>query len=65
MKICKGSMVVLKGIKRYGWYNLDSETLAWNSAFATAIEDQKYVLWYKRLGHISEKGLHIGSNQKL
>jgi transposase InsO family protein len=32
---------------------------------AMAPEDQKATLWHRRLGHISEKGLQVMSNQKL
>ena len=59
MKIYRGSMVVLKGVKRHGFYYLIEETLTGNTAITTTLEDQKIVIWHKRLGHINDKGLQI------
>lgn len=44
MKICKGSMIVLKGTKKNGLYNLIGETLIGNSTLAIAVEDQKAIV---------------------
>lgn len=61
MKICKGSMVVIKGSKRDGLYHLIGKTLTRKTVVATAPEDKNIILWHRRLGHISERGLQIMS----
>ena len=65
MKICKGSMVVIKGLMRSGLFHLVGETLIGTSAIVTAPEDKNAALWHKRLWHISDRGLQIMSDQKL
>ena len=59
MKICKGSLVVLKGIKQGGLYYLKGEALCGDAAVAISNKEDRTELWHKRLGHISEKGIHV------
>ena len=65
MRIAKGSMVVIKGQKREGLYHLIGETLTGCAATVKeSLEDQNAILWHKRLGHISDKGLQVMKEQK-
>ena len=71
MKICKGSMTIMKGIKKEGLYYLVGEpiyrsnnTVGQNDVLQNP-EDAKAILWHNRLGHIAEKGLQIVSEQQL
>ena len=57
MTITKGSMVVIKGIKKSGLYHLVGETVVGNVATASVSGDNNTMLWYRRLGYISEKRL--------
>ena len=59
INICKGSMVVIKDSKKDGLYHLVGETMTRNIAMAKAPEDQKALLWHRRLRHISNKSLLI------
>ena len=64
MKVCKGSMVVIKGVKKNGLYHLIGETITSKNGVAKT-EDHKAMIWHRRLGHISEKGLNEISKQGL
>ena len=57
LKITKGSLVVMKGIKKSGLYRLDGETVP--PAYASVIKkgNSDSVAWHTRMGHISEQGL--------
>ena len=57
MKVCKGSMVVIKGKKVAGLYHLIGETLTGQNSVAITPEDKNAILWHRSLEHISEKGL--------
>ena len=65
MKVSKGSMIVIKGIKKSGLYHLVGETVVGNAATASVSEDNNTMLWHMRLGLISERGLQILNEQKL
>jgi len=65
MKICKGSLVAIKGQKISGLYHMICETLTGQVAMATSPEDQNAKLWHNRLGHISARGLQIMCDQHL
>ena len=52
-------MVVIKDSKKDGLYHLVGETMTRNIAMAKAPEDQKALLWHRRLRHISNKSLLI------
>ncbi|OAE23382.1 hypothetical protein AXG93_1660s1410 [Marchantia polymorpha subsp. ruderalis] len=64
MYIAKGA-TVLKGMKIGGFYYLIGETLYGVASVATTQGHSKATLWHRRLGHISEKGLQLMSNQNL
>ena len=57
LKITKGSLVVMKGIKKSGLYRLDGEIVP--PAYASVIKkgNSDSVAWHTRMGHISEQGL--------
>ena len=66
MKLSKGAMTIIKGHKHDGLYYLDGEPVTQcNNAVTSNPEDLNAILWHRRLGHISEKGLQIMSDQKL
>jgi len=59
--VCKGSSVILKGVKQGTLYFLQGTTLT-NYVFVASFEiDQEDMtkLWHMRLGHMSEKGMQI------
>lgn len=57
--VCKGSNVVLKGVKRGTLYLLQGSTLSGLAAVASSEvhEDNMTKLWHMRLGHMSERGM--------
>lgn len=54
----KSSMVVLKGELNHGLYILDGEAVSRLSTIGAHDIDQT-VLWHRRLGHMSEKGMQV------
>ena len=65
MRITKGSLLVMKGIKRHGLYFLSGETVppAQAANVSKIIADSR--LWHARMGHISEQDLVELSKQGL
>lgn len=57
MKIYKGSLLKLKGVLENGLYVLQGSTSANYSHSVTDPNSKLSVLWHRRLGHISQKGL--------
>lgn len=55
MKIMKGSIVVFKAEKKNNLYVCKAEPVCEHANFVV----DNYVLWHKRLGHMSNKGLEI------
>ena len=55
LKVLKGSLVVMKGVKRNGIYSLIGSTVVGSISAVTTINN--IMLWHKRLGHVSERGL--------
>lgn len=59
MKICKGSMIIMKGQRMGNLYKLIGTTVEGGAAIST-LEDPKNDdtdLWHMRLGHLSEGGM--------
>ena len=68
MKIVKGALVVLKARKIVAnLFVLMGETYheAEVSIASASPTEEKTMMWHKKLGHMSEKGLKVLSNQKL
>ena len=56
MKITKGSLVVMKGIKNFSLYRLDGETIP--PAYVSVIKknNSDSLAWHIKMGHVSEQG---------
>ncbi|KAL5561501.1 hypothetical protein UlMin_031248 [Ulmus minor] len=63
IKISRGSLVIMKGLKQNGLYVLQGSTITGEAAAAIPNIQDKTDLWHKRLGHISEKGLEVLKKQ--
>ncbi|KAJ4710008.1 Retrovirus-related Pol polyprotein from transposon TNT 1-94 [Melia azedarach] len=61
LHVCKGSNVVLKGVKRGTLYFLQGSTLSSSVAVASLEIDKDNMtkLWHMRLGHMSARGMQI------
>ncbi|KAL5569169.1 hypothetical protein UlMin_025744 [Ulmus minor] len=59
IKISRGSLVIMKGLKQNGLYVLQGSTNTREAAAAIPNIQDQTDLWHKRLGHISEKGLEV------
>ena len=57
LTILKGVMVVMKGQKINGLYILEGHTLKGLVGSVLRIETDKTILWHRRLGHLSDRGL--------
>ena len=57
LKILKGSLVMLKGVKKNGIYSLLGSTVVGNVSTASGLDWKVAMLFNKRLGHMSERGL--------
>ena len=57
LTISKCAMVVMKGQKRNGLYILEGHTLKGLVGSVLRIETNKTILWHRRLGHLSDRGL--------
>ncbi|KAK2966723.1 hypothetical protein RJ640_000624 [Escallonia rubra] len=67
MRIMKGALVVMKGLKQNSLYLLQGSTVA-GAAVATSssdIDSDTTKLWHMRLGHMSERGMDVLSKQGL
>lgn len=63
LRVMKGSMEVLRGIKKQGMYTLEAEVVSGLEDVASIKPVSKTELCYKRLGHVSERGLVEFSKQ--
>ena len=64
LKVMKGAMVVMKGLRMGSLYILDGTTAAGVAAVGTVSTDADETrLWHMRLGHMSEKGMTLLSKQ--
>ena len=57
LKMTKGSMVVLKGVRQNNFYYLKGSTIKGQVATSTDTDDDSTRLWHMRLGHTGEKSL--------
>ena len=67
LHVCKGSNVVLKGVKTGTLYLLQGSTLSGLAVVASSEvhEDNMTKLWHMRLGHMSERGMQVLSKGDL
>ncbi|KAJ4715305.1 Retrovirus-related Pol polyprotein from transposon TNT 1-94 [Melia azedarach] len=67
LHVCKGSNVVLKGVKYGTLYFLQGSTLSSSVAVASSEIDKDNItkLWHMRLGHMSARGMQILSKGDL
>ena len=66
LKVSKGSLVVMKGMKDDSLYFLQGSTVIGMAATVVDSGNNPSVsLWHKRLGHVSERGLHELEKQGL
>ncbi|GJW72032.1 retrotransposon protein, putative, ty1-copia subclass [Tanacetum coccineum] len=66
VKVINGSRVVLSGIRKDNFvYSLDGHAMAGELNASVEEKDSLTQVWHKRLGHISEAGLHVLEKQGL
>ncbi|KAK3001855.1 hypothetical protein RJ639_020260 [Escallonia herrerae] len=67
MRIMKGALVVMKGLKQNSLYLLHGSTIIGTAAAASSsdIDSDTTKLWHMRLGHMSERGMDVLSKQSL
>lgn len=64
LKVPRGSLVVMRAVRKNSLYTLLGNTVVGGSSnVENRCNNSK--LWHLRLGHISEKGLHLLSKQNL
>ena len=61
-KICKGNLIVARAQKQGTMYVMHAKLCKYE---ANGAADSSGEIWHKRLGHMSEKGMHILTNQIL
>ncbi|XP_073120020.1 uncharacterized mitochondrial protein AtMg00300-like [Henckelia pumila] len=64
MKVKKRSLIEMKGIKQNGLYLLERKTIDGSANTILKAKDN-ILLWHKRLGHLSERGLIQLNKQSL
>ena len=57
LKIVKGSMILMKGIKKNEIYSLLGSTVVGSVASVVGSSMNNAMQWHKRLGHVSHRGL--------
>ncbi|KAK2987349.1 hypothetical protein RJ640_023650 [Escallonia rubra] len=67
MRIMKGSLVVMKGLKQNSIYLLQGSTVTGAAAttLSSDIDSNTTKLWHMRLGHMSEMDIYVLSKQDL
>ncbi|KAK3018680.1 hypothetical protein RJ639_003111 [Escallonia herrerae] len=67
MRIMKGALVVMKGLKQNGLYLLHGSTVTGTTATTSSsdIDSDTTKLWHMHLGHMSERGMDVLSKQGL
>ncbi|KAK3040718.1 hypothetical protein RJ639_028008 [Escallonia herrerae] len=67
MRIMKGALVVMKGLKQNSLYLLQGSTVTGAAATASSsdIDSDTTKLWHMHLGHMSERGMDVLSKQGL
>jgi len=57
VKVLRGSMVVIKGVRKNDMYALDGVVIVGSTSTIESTVYYKTELWHKRLSHVSENGL--------
>ncbi|KAK2970349.1 hypothetical protein RJ640_003619 [Escallonia rubra] len=67
LRIMKGALIVMKGLKKNSLYLLQGSIVTGAAATASSsdIDSDTTKLWHMRLGHMSERGMDVLSNQGL
>ncbi|GAA0184263.1 hypothetical protein LIER_31551 [Lithospermum erythrorhizon] len=67
INVCRGSEVILKGVKQGTLYFLQGGTLLDSATVASSVveNDNMTKLWHMRLGHMSERGMQILARDNL
>ena len=66
LKVSKGSLVVMKGVKDRSLYLLQGSTVIGMATTMMELgKNSLAILWHKRLGHVSERGMHEIEKQGL
>ncbi|KAK3043650.1 hypothetical protein RJ639_000066 [Escallonia herrerae] len=67
MRIMKGALVMMKGLKQNSLYLLQGNTVSGAAATDSSsdIDSDTTKLWHMRLGHMSERGMDVLSEQGL
>ena len=65
VKVMKGSLLVMKGVKKNGIYSLLGNTVIGSSSLVAGSSMNNTMLWHRRPGHVSENGLLELSKQGL
>ncbi|KAK3017138.1 hypothetical protein RJ639_006140 [Escallonia herrerae] len=67
MRIMKGVLIVMKGLKQNSLYLLQGSTVTGVAAIASSsdIDSNTTKLWHMRLGHMSERGMDVLSKEDL
>ncbi|KAK3001151.1 hypothetical protein RJ639_022142 [Escallonia herrerae] len=66
MRIMKGAIVVMKGLKQNNLYLLQGSTVTGvSTASSSDIDSNTTKLWHMRIGHMSESGMDVLSKQGL
>ncbi|KAK3002024.1 hypothetical protein RJ639_021170 [Escallonia herrerae] len=67
MRIMKGALVVMKGLKQNSLYLLQGSTITGAAAIASSsdIDSNTTKVWHMHLGHMSERGMDVLSKQGL
>ncbi|KAE8716394.1 hypothetical protein F3Y22_tig00110121pilonHSYRG00025 [Hibiscus syriacus] len=65
IRVTKGSLIAMKGVRSNGLYSLIGRTMIGNSSNVVQSETDKTRLWHMRLEHVSERDLKELSKQNL
>ena len=65
LKVVRGSLVIMKGVKMKGLYILDARTIIGSVSNVQNQYISKTSMWRMRLGHINERGAQELSKKKL
>ena len=57
IKVLKGSLLVMKGIRKNGIYSLLGSTIIHSISATTGSSLNNTMLWHKRLGHVTQRSL--------